>query len=234
MQVGDVIVYVNSDKVLSPEDASLFLVEGVDWGEPVTLTVRRGLPEPYTSHPRLDLFVGSLSPHSLPVMGCTSCHEGQGSATSFAYASHTPDDARQQEEWTREHGWFLNHHWILPMYPKRFAESACLKCHHEVADLEASERFPDPPAPKVVEGWQLVGKYGCYGCHEINGYDGPDKRVGPDLRLEPNYYAAAQTVKADANFAKLDDSIQQLATTLIRQPFQDEHSQPTASVSPRR
>ena len=30
-------------------------------------------------------------------------------------------------------------------------------------------------------------EFGCYGCHEINGYDGPTKRIGPDLRLEPNF-----------------------------------------------
>ena len=39
-------------------------------------------------------------------------------------------------------------------------------------------------APKAFEGWQLIQKYGCFGCHEINGFDGHD-RIGPDLRLEP-------------------------------------------------
>src|SRR5690606_10649722 len=67
-------------------------------------------------------------------------------------------------------------------------------------DLEPSERFPEPPAPKVVHGYNLIRKYGCYGCHEINGYDGPDKRIGPDLRLEPNFFAAAQQLKADPNY----------------------------------
>ena len=73
------------------------------------------------------------------------------------------------------------------MTPERFIESNCLKCHHEVVELEPSERFPEPPAPKLVEGYQLVRQYGCYGCHEINGFDGPNKRLGPDLRLEPNF-----------------------------------------------
>ncbi len=41
------------------------------------------------------------------------------------------------------------------MYPKRFAESLCLKCHHDVVELEPSEQFPDPPAPKLVEGFHL-------------------------------------------------------------------------------
>jgi hypothetical protein len=44
----------------------------------------------------------------------------------------------------------------------------------------------------VTHGYQLIRKYGCFGCHEVNGFDGPAKRVGPDLRLEPNYFAVAQ------------------------------------------
>ena len=61
------------------------------------------------------------------------------------------------------------------MYPKRFAESLCLKCHHDVTELEPSERFPDPPAPKLMEGFRLIQDFGCYGCHEINGFDGPNR-----------------------------------------------------------
>ena len=40
------------------------------------------------------------------------------------------------------------------MPAKRFAESTCLKCHHGVTELMPSERFPDPPAPKLMKGWQ--------------------------------------------------------------------------------
>ncbi len=47
------------------------------------------------------------------------------------------------------------------MFPKRFAESGCLKCHHEVTELERSERFPEPPAPKLTHGYHLIRKYGC-------------------------------------------------------------------------
>ena len=60
-------------------------------------------------------------------------------------------------------------------------------------------RSHEPPAPKLVQGYQLVREYGCYGCHEINGYNGPDLRVGPDMRLEPNYFAAAAQIQADPN-----------------------------------
>ena len=88
-----------------------------------------------------------------------------------------------------QYGWFDNPHWDFPMYPRRFAESLCLKCHHRVVDLEPSERFPDPPAPKLLEGYRLIRSYGCFGCHDIDGYSRPGQRVAPDLRLEPNVCA---------------------------------------------
>ena len=129
-------------------------------GEDMELTVRRGLPHPYVSHPRLDLFVGSLSPHPQAVFACTVCHSGQGSATEFKWASHTPNSSKEMAEWKREHGWFDNHHWIYPMHPKRFMESGCLQCHHNVTELERSEKFPESPAPKVTKGRELIAKYG--------------------------------------------------------------------------
>jgi cytochrome c2 len=222
LTVGDVIVSINGDKILDAKQAERLLTgSAVKWGDTIQLTIRRGLPNPYTSHPRLDLFVGSPSPHKLADFACTICHEGQGSATAFKFASHTPNDPEQREDWFKQYGWFDNHHWIFPQYPKRFAESACLKCHHSVVELEASERFPDPPAPKVVHGYNVMRKYGCYGCHEINGYDGPDKRVGPDLRLEPNFFAAALQLKADPGFAKLSEQEHGWIEELIDHPERD-------------
>ena len=42
--------------------------------------------------------------------------------------------------------------------------------------MKPSERFPDPPAPKLVAGYDLIRQFGCFGCHEINGFDGPIRR----------------------------------------------------------
>jgi cytochrome c2 len=41
-----------------------------------------------------------------------------------------------------------------------------------------------------MAGYDTVRTYGCFGCHEVVGFDGPAKRIGPDMRLEPNYFAA--------------------------------------------
>ncbi|MBI3838495.1 MAG: c-type cytochrome [Planctomycetia bacterium] len=217
-EVGDVIESINGVKILDKGRAYNYLLETVQWGAALDLIVRRGMPNPFASHPRLDLFVGSLSPHKMADIGCTICHGGQGSATAFKWASHMPNDPLQADRWKRDHGWFDNHHWNFPMNPKRFAQSSCLQCHHEVAALAASERFPDPPAPKLTEAQHLIQHYGCFGCHEINGYDGPNRRVGPDLRAEPNYTAAAQALLAGGD---LSNDQKSWAQELIERPTND-------------
>jgi cytochrome c551/c552 len=202
---GDVIEEVAGRRISGKEMAAAALLDTPAWGTPLELKVRRGVPQPYATHPRLDLFVSDSSPHPMKNFGCTICHQGQGSATSFKWASHAPNSPKIAHEWHAEYGWFNNHHWILPMLPDRFEQSSCLKCHHQVVDLEPSEKFPEPPAPKVVEGYQLIRQYGCYGCHEINGWAGPDKRIGPDLRLAPNYHEVAAALGADPGLADLGD-----------------------------
>jgi cbb3-type cytochrome oxidase cytochrome c subunit len=182
---GDVIAAVNGRPIATRADLQRVLLDDVSCGKPLEVEVRRGLPHPYRSHPRLDLFAGPKSPHPLAEFGCTICHDGQGAATDFTYASHAPNDPDQRARWRRRHGWVWNHDWDFAMRPARFAQSNCLKCHHDVSDLAPSRRFPDPPAAKLVEGYQLIRQSGCFGCHEIRGVTGSGQRVGPDLRPEP-------------------------------------------------
>ena len=86
------------------------------------------MPHPYATHPRLDLFVGSLSPHPVDKFGCTICHQGQGSETAFKWATHTPErlDASASSGRTT-YEWFNNDHWIFPMFPKRFVGKRLLE-----------------------------------------------------------------------------------------------------------
>ncbi len=221
--VGDTPVYDNATVI------NHLLTDRTEWDKEATasLTILRGLSHPFTTHPRLDLFLSDSSPHAEKDFGCTICHDGQGSGTEFPWTSHTPNNAEQQNEWRDKHGWFDNHHWIFPMKPARFAESNCLKCHHEKGSLEPSERFPEPPAPKLVEGWTLVEQYGCFGCHETNGFDGPDKRIGPDVRLAPNYAEVAQQILRDDGLSVEQRS---LATRLVRVP-DDKRSRTQLMVS---
>lgn len=220
LKLADVIAGINGDPIRDVGKAMFRLLDAAESGKTLTLTIRRGLPNPYTSHPRLDLFVGSLSPHKKADFACTICHEGQGSATAFEWASHTPNTKLQSEEWSRELGWSDNPHWIYPMYPNRFAEASCIKCHHDVTELEPSERFPDAPAPKVVHGYNLVRKFGCYGCHEITGVD-RGRRVGPDLRLEPNFFAAALQLQTEPGFSSFSQDVKNWTAELAEHPERD-------------
>jgi len=153
--------------------------------------------EPFTSHPNADLFLSSSSPHPIEKFGCTICHDGDGSGTSFQAAEHTPRDPAQAMEWADKYGWHSNHFWEYPMLPGQFTESTCLKCHHSVIELGVNAKY-GATAPKVFEGYELIKSYGCFGCHEINGYDGT-RPIGPDMRLEPNSAAELAAIEADPN-----------------------------------
>lgn len=215
--MGDVLVTVNGQQVVSLAGVRQQLLAAADAGESLVLGVRRGVPNPYAAHPRLDLFVGSLSPHPMSPFGCTVCHAGQGSGTEFRWASHVPSDEAERHQWRKAYGWFDNPDWPYPMLPRRFAQSACLKCHHDVVDLQPTMRFPVPPAPKLVRGYELIRNYGCFGCHEIQGFRGLH-RIGPDLRPEPNSASLALQLQNDPGFAKWDETSQAWVRELIQNP----------------
>jgi cytochrome c2 len=171
----------------------------------------------FCAHPRLDLFVDSNSPHPVEKFGCTSCHAGQGSATDFAYAAHTPDNPKQKDEWENAHGWFPSHFWDFPMYPRRFQESSCLKCHHQVTDLVRYGNQVE--APTLVKGFDLVRENGCFGCHEIAGMK-RGREIGPDLRLEPSVPLSAldpsERAKLEADTANPPGTLRKVGPSLFR------------------
>ena len=103
-----------------------------EYSSPEDWVAANEFPHPFSSHPRPDVYLTASSPHPLPEFGCTICHDGQGSATSFHNAQHGPNDPSQSQEWKDEFGYFHNHFWEYPMIPERLRESSCLKCHHEV------------------------------------------------------------------------------------------------------
>ena len=154
-----------------------------------------GYKHPYATHPNPNLYLTDKSPHPMQKFGCTSCHEGQGSGTSFQNASHSPGSPAEGEHWHEKYGWFHNHFWEYPMYPQRLAEAACIKCHHDVVELGVNPTF-GASAPKVYAGYELIRKYGCFGCHEINGFSN-GRSIGPDLRLEPQTDEEAERIASD-------------------------------------
>lgn len=166
-------------------------VEPEKWGtEELKLWVAANkFPHPYSTHPNPDLYMTSTSPHPVATFGCTICHDGNGSGTSFQNAEHGPGNPHQAKAWEKKYHYHSNHYWEYPMKPGRLLQSTCIKCHHSMEELGAHPKYGNS-APKVFSGYRTIQKYGCFGCHEVHGFEG-DKSIGPDLRLEPNYTEAA-------------------------------------------
>jgi mono/diheme cytochrome c family protein len=129
-------------------------------------------PQPYRTHPNLEVYLGSDSPHPMEQIGCTVCHEGMGQSVSFREAYHTPVSAEQQHEWERRFGWQEPHYWDLPMLPAGMTEASCAKCHR-------SEVFI-PNATNLNLAYGLYERAGCYACHKTRGFEDL-RKPGPDL-----------------------------------------------------
>ena len=93
-------------------------------------------PQPYTTHPSLDTYVGSASPHPLATTGCTVCHEGMGQSIGFVHSSHTPGTEEQMHAWEEQYGWEVPHLWDYPMLPTDMTEASCAKCHTETVYVD--------------------------------------------------------------------------------------------------
>jgi cytochrome c2 len=143
-------------------------------------------PEPFRSHPRLDLFVGDSSPHPYTRFGCTICHGGLDRATDFARAGHNlpllasnnPADKKAWEEkkgeWERKWGWQQSLFLDYPILPGSLAEAGCVNCH--------ASGVWTPKSEEQEAGRDLMVHMGCFGCHPINlpGFTGL-RKAGPSL-----------------------------------------------------
>ena len=129
-------------------------------------------PQPFRTHPALELYLSRESPHPIDNFGCTGCHGGRGRATTFSRVTHTPRDDAQRAEWEETYDWVEDHHWDQPMHPADFSESGCLKCHSDTVNV--------PRADDFNRGRTLYEKAGCWGCHNTRGFE-ERRKVGPDL-----------------------------------------------------
>jgi mono/diheme cytochrome c family protein len=102
--------------------------------------VMAGAPEPFRLH------TGTIhTPADFERFGCTSCHGGQGLATSKEDAHGTAPDAGP------------------PMTPAAYLESGCGRCHTAESVAEA---------PILSRGRALMARSGCYACHAVRGHEG--------------------------------------------------------------
>lgn len=123
---------------------------------------------PFKSHPG-----DFLKSHPPEKFGCVICHAGQGLATTFNGAAHSPKTEEQKNEWKKKYGWKPEEHWDKPMLPPPFIQASCAKCHGNFATLSGAE--------VVSKGKELMGRHGCLGCHQWKGFGGP---ISVDLAEE--------------------------------------------------
>ncbi|MEE9218171.1 MAG: c-type cytochrome [Acidobacteriota bacterium] len=131
-----------------------------------------GEPQPFVSHPRLDLYLSGSSPHPMESFGCTVCHLGRDRGTSFVNTAHTPLDEAQAAVWRQTYGWRKMKHWEAPMLAGQNVYASCYQCHEQ--EVEVLDAAP------LQRGVTLIENLGCHGCHKIQGFEGLPK-AGPDL-----------------------------------------------------
>ena len=111
--------------------------------EPVELTSSSmGGNEVFAGHPNRDL----LKIHDPEQFGCSSCHNGNGRATSSVIKGHG-----------------RHKYWLWPLYHKENMTAGCQQCH--------SKEVVTPMAETLNRGRELFMNRGCWGCHRFEGFD---------------------------------------------------------------
>jgi mono/diheme cytochrome c family protein len=130
-------------------------------------------PQPFTTHPKLEQFLGGSSPHPIDRVGCTVCHEGMGQSVSFRDAAHAPADEKEKALWEEEYDWEEPHLWDYPMLPTKMTEASCAKCHKQQVYI--------PNAENLSVAYATFERAGCYACHKTKGFDTNIRKPGPIL-----------------------------------------------------
>ncbi|MSP61303.1 MAG: c-type cytochrome [Myxococcales bacterium] len=118
-------------------------------------------PKYFRSHPYRRTL---LSIHPVEKFGCTTCHDGQGRATTQFHA-HAP---------TNDHHFFEKHFWEQPLLKGAYQESQCRQCHRSEYDLRANLRCEvDAECPKGTKCAPLAAP--------LNASAGADKTLEPKI-----------------------------------------------------
>jgi mono/diheme cytochrome c family protein len=125
-------------------------------------------PQPFRSHPHREVFFGK---HPVSRFGCTACHQGQGSALTV-FDAHSSHELGEKLQASVREGLRKHIYWERPMFHGEMVQASCQVCH--------SVQTFVPMAPVLSDGKQLVAQLGCFGCHNLRGFEKVEK-VGPSL-----------------------------------------------------
>ncbi len=100
------------------------------------------LARAFVSHPSKEL----LQIHNPERFGCSSCHGGNGRATTSIVKGHG-----------------RHRFWLHPLYERENMEAGCQQCHTQDRVLQG--------APMLTKGKDLFQERGCVGCHRYEGFD---------------------------------------------------------------
>ncbi|HLX13034.1 MAG TPA: cytochrome c, partial [Bacteroidota bacterium] len=106
---------------------------------------------PYTQHPLPEL----LKIHKPEEFGCTPCHHGQGAALTEGGAHGNTDK-----------------YWEWPLLKGKEVYASCNQCHTNQTALTYGDKFNHAK--------QILEESGCFGCHEIKGFNDLNK-IGPEI-----------------------------------------------------
>jgi cytochrome c2 len=130
------------------------------------------LARAFVSHPNKEI----LTIHNPEKFGCSSCHWGNGRATTSDMKGHG-----------------RHRFWLWPMFEKENTQAGCQQCH-------ARDRVTDG-ADTLNLGRDLFSQRGCMGCHRYEGFDretdtlaGARQQIG---QLEDQMTANEKQIRAD-------------------------------------
>ncbi len=128
----------------------------------------------FQQHPRPDLIGPTEAKYPFSKYGCTGCHLGDGRALSFTRAAHTPDNEEERERWEHLYGWESREFWEEPMLQTQHQSAAFAQFY------PAGTHVDIPKAPELNAGRDLWRKYGCNGCHAVEGMN-DQRKIGFSL-----------------------------------------------------
>jgi cytochrome c2 len=150
------------------------------------------LARAFVSHPDREV----LRIHNPEKFGCSSCHWGNGRATTSDVKGHG-----------------RHRFWLWPMFEKENIEAGCQQCH-------ARDRVTQG-ADTLNLGRDLFAERGCMGCHRYEGFDREtDSLAGTRAlitQLQDQITANEKQIRADTQKAGDENISTEEATRLLAQ-----------------